>query len=165
MGSGAPPNHYRGGGSYAPAASGDAATDADWLTSFGPATDGIVFRRSQVRTKDVTDGLSKTYLVGEKYLDPAKLADGTSDDDDQSLYSGFDRDVVRVGCVPPYRDRAGFDPKAVHGGYPVPLAYGSAHPDACGITMADGSVRSVAYTIDPTIHRGLSSRSDGLGGD
>jgi prepilin-type processing-associated H-X9-DG protein len=115
--------------------------------------------------KDITDGASKTYLVGEKYVDPAKLADGTSDDDDQSLYSGFDRDVVRVGCVPPYRDRAGFDPKDVHGGYPVPLAYGSAHPDACGIAMADGSVRSVEYAIDPTVHRGLSSRNDGQVGD
>jgi len=165
MGSGTPPNHYRGGGSYSPASIADAATDADWLASFGPAPDGIVFRRSQVRMKDITDGASKTYLVGEKYLDPAKLTDGTSDDDDQSLHSGFDRDMVRVGCVPPYRDRAGFDPKDVHGGYPVPLAYGSAHPDACGIAMADGSVRSVAYTIDPAIHRGLSSRNDGLGGD
>ena len=58
-------------------------------------------------------------------------------------------------------DRPGFDPKDVHGGYPVPLAYGSAHPDACGIAMADGSVRSVAYTIDPAAHRSLSSRNDG----
>jgi prepilin-type processing-associated H-X9-DG protein len=73
--------------------------------------------------------------------------------------------MVRAGCVPPYRDRSGFDPKDVHGGYPLPLAYGSAHPDACGIAMADGSVRSVTYTIDPAIHRGLSSRNDGLGGD
>jgi type II secretory pathway pseudopilin PulG len=165
MGSGTPPNHYRGGGAYAPASIADTATDADWLASFGPAPDGLIFRRSQVRMKDITDGASKTYLVGEKYVDPAKLADGTSDDDDQSLYSGFDRDVVRVGCVPPYRDRAGFDPKDVHGGYPVPLAYGSAHPDACGIAMADGSVRSVEYAIDPTVHRGLSSRNDGQVGD
>ncbi|MEI6658178.1 MAG: DUF1559 domain-containing protein [Planctomycetota bacterium] len=161
MGSGTPPNHYRGGGSYAPASIADAATDADWLASFGPAPDGLVFRRSQVRMKDIADGASKTYLVGEKYLDPAKMADGTSDDDDQSLYSGFDRDMVRVGCVPPYRDRSGFDPKDVHGGYPVPLAYGSAHPDACGIAMADGSVRSVEYAIDPATHRSLSSRTDG----
>ena len=161
MGSGTPPNHYRGGGSFAPATIGDAATDAEWLASFGPAADGLVFRRSQVRMKDIADGASKTYLVGEKYLDPAKLADGTSDDDDQSLHSGFDRDMVRVGCVPPYRDRSGFDPKDMHGGYPVPLAYGSAHPDACGIAMADGSVRPVEYAIDPTVHRSLSSRNDG----
>jgi len=165
MGNGSPPNHYRGGGSYAPAAIGDAAADAEWLANFGPAPDGLIFRRSQARMKDFTDGSSKTYLVGEKYFDPGKVADGTSDDDDQSLHSGFDRDMVRVGCVPPYRDRAGFDPKNVHGVYPVPLAYGSAHPDACGIAMADGSVRSVEYAIDPAIHRGLSSRNDGQTGE
>lgn len=161
MGSGTPPYHYRSGGSFAPASVGDTMTSADWLASFGPDPDGVIFRRSRVRLRDITDGVSKTYLVGEKYLDPAAMVNGTSDDDDQSLFSGFDRDVVRVGCVPPYRDHAGFDPKQVHGGYPVPLAYGSAHPDTCGIATADGSVRSVDYTIDPAIHRGLSSRNDG----
>ena len=165
MGSGTQPNNYMGGGAYSPASFGDRMTDAMWRASFGPPTDGLVFRRSRVRLKDVTDGASKTYLVGEKYLDPIRMANGTSDDDDQSLYSGFDRDMVRVGCVPPYVDRAGFDPKDVHGGYPAPLAYGSGHPVACGIAMADGSVRSVEYVIDPKIHRGLSSRNDGQAAD
>ncbi|MCE9631728.1 MAG: DUF1559 domain-containing protein [Planctomycetia bacterium] len=161
MGSGVPPNHYRGGGSYAPASLGDTMTDKEWQGNFGPPTDGVVFRRSQIRLKDITDGASKTYLVGEKFVDPVRMESGTSDDDDQSLFSGFDRDLVRVGCVPPYRDRAGFDPKDVHGGYPVPLAYGSAHSDTCGIALADGSVRSVEYLIAPAVHRALSSRNDG----
>ncbi|MBM4010901.1 MAG: DUF1559 domain-containing protein [Planctomycetes bacterium] len=161
MGSGVRPFNYQGGGAFQPATLADRATDAEWKSSFGPDPDGVIFRRSRIRLSDVTDGASKTYLVGEKYVDPAKLANGTSDDDDQSLFSGFDRDMVRVGCVPPYRDKPGFDPKDVHGGYPVPLAYGSAHPDTCGIATADGSVRSVDYTIDPAIHRGLSSRNDG----
>ena len=66
-----------------------------------------------------------------------------------------------MGCVPSYRDRAGFDPKDLHGGYPVPLAYGSPHPGGCGIAIVDGSVRSVDYAIDPTVHRSVSSRNGG----
>ncbi|MFM7206663.1 MAG: DUF1559 domain-containing protein [Planctomycetaceae bacterium] len=163
MGSGVRPFNYQGGGSFQPATLADRATDAEWKSSFGPDPDGVIFRRSRIRLADISDGTSKTYLAGEKYLDPAKMSTGMSDDDDQSLFSGFDRDVARVGCVPPYRDRAGFDPRDIHGGYPVPLAYGSAHPDACGIAMTDGSVRSVEYAIDPAVHRGLSSRNDGQG--
>jgi prepilin-type processing-associated H-X9-DG protein len=161
MGSGTVPNNYRGGASFSPASYADLQTEAKWQSNFGPPTDGLVFRRSRVRLKDVTDGVSNTYLVGEKYVDPLRMVAGNSDDDDQSLYSGFDRDVVRVGSVPPYRDRSGFDPKDIHGGYPVPLAYGSAHPEGCGIAMADGSVRTVEYAIDPAVHRGLSSRNGG----
>jgi prepilin-type N-terminal cleavage/methylation domain-containing protein len=161
MGSGVRPSNYLGGGSFSPASVADRASDAEWKASFGPDPDGVIFRRSRIRLTDITDGTSKTYLIGEKYLDPAKLASGLSDDDDQSLYFGFDRDTARVGCVPPYRDRAGFDPRDVHGGYPVPLAYGSAHPEACGIAMVDGSVRSVAYAIDAAAHCALSGRNDG----
>ena len=165
MGSGVRPFNYLGGNAFSPASLADRASDAEWKASFGPDPDGVVFRRSRIRIADITDGTSKTYLVGEKYLDPAKLAIGMSDDDDQSLSSGFDRDLVRVGCVPPYRDRPDFDPKDVHGGYPVPLAYGSAHPDTCGIAMADGSVRSVSYSIDAALHRALSGRNDNSGGN
>lgn len=161
MGSGLPPYEYRSGGSFAPAWYADMLGELDWSRTFGPPTDGVVFRRSRVRLAEITDGLTQTYLLGEKYVDPAQLEDGTSDDDDQCLYSGHDRDVLRAGCVPPYRDRAGFDPKQIHGGYPPPIAFGSSHADACGMALADGSVQSVEYAIDPTVHRLRASRNDG----
>jgi len=162
MGSGSlPDNNYRGGGSPGPATAADALSDAEWTTQFGPPTDGLIYRRSRTRLRDVIDGLSSTYLLGEKFVDPATLATGLSDDDDNSLYSGHDRDVVRTGVVPPYQDQAGFDPRQVHGSYPTPIAFGSPHPQACGMAMADGSVRSVGYAIDQATHRRLASRNDG----
>ena len=161
MGSGLPPNDYVGGGSFGPTALADMAGDADWSLQFGPPTDGLIFRRSRIRLKDVSDGLSQTYLVGEKYVDPALLASGTSDDDDQCLYSGHDRDVLRTACTPPFRDQPGFDPKQVHGSYPTPIAFGSSHPDACGMALADGSIQAVEYLIDPIVHRLRASRNDG----
>jgi len=162
MGSGSlPDNNYRSGADVGPAVYADTLSDATWTKELGPPTDGLIYRRSRTRLRDVIDGLSSTYLLGEKFVDPAALATGLSDDDDNALYSGHDRDTVRTGVVPPYQDQAGFDPKQVHGSYPTPIAFGSAHRQACGMAMADGSVRSVEYAIDPVTHRRLAARNDG----
>jgi prepilin-type N-terminal cleavage/methylation domain-containing protein len=167
MGSGDMANRYRSGGSPAPVVAGDMMTDTMWHSAFGPPPDGLVFRRSRVRLKEITDGLSMTYLLGEKYIDPAAMATGLSDDDDQCLYSGHDRDVLRTGLEPPSQDQPGFDPVTVSGvagssnKFPLPLAFGSAHPGGCGMALADGSVRPVAYSIDPAAHRAAAGRHDG----
>jgi prepilin-type N-terminal cleavage/methylation domain-containing protein len=167
MGSGDMANRYRSGGSPSTVASGDGMTDAEWQNGYGPPTDGLIFRRSRIRLREITDGLSATYLLGEKYVEPGLMASGLSDDDDQCLYSGHDRDALRTGLEPPSQDRAGFDPVTVSGvtgatnKFPLPIAFGSAHPDACGMAMADGSVRPVASTISAAAHRAAASRNDG----
>jgi hypothetical protein len=154
MGSGTfPINRYRSGGSPATVAEGDALTDSAWQAAYGPSPDGLIFRRSRVRHKDITDGATATYLLGEKYVDPAKLASGLSDDDDQCLYSGHDRDVLRVGLGPPAQDQPGFEP--------IWISFGSGHADGCGMATADGSVSVVDYSIDPLVHRSRASRNDG----
>jgi prepilin-type N-terminal cleavage/methylation domain-containing protein len=154
MGSGTfPINRYRSGGSPATVAEGDSLTESAWQAAYGPPTDGLVFRRSRVRLKDIADGTTATYLLGEKYVDPAKLATGLSDDDDQCLYSGHDRDGLRVGLGPPVQDRPGFEP--------ISISFGSGHADGCGMATADGSVTVVDYAIDPLVHRARASRNDG----
>lgn len=169
MGSGDMANRYRSGGSPSSVVSGDAMDDAAWQAGYGPPTDGVVFRRSRIRLREISDGLSATYLLGEKYVDPALIATGVSDDDDQCLYSGHDRDVLRTGLEPPSSDRAGFDPVTASGvpgsanKFPLPIAFGSPHPDACGMAMVDGSVRPVSTAIDPAVHRAAASRNDGQG--
>lgn len=166
MGSGSlPGNNYLSGGSPSSITSGDAMSEAAWA-GYGPPPNGLVFRRSCVRLREITDGLSATYLLGEKYVDPAAVVSGLSDDDDQCLYSGHDRDVLRTGLEPPSQDRPNFDPATVSGvagspnKYPLPIAFGSPHPDACGMAMADGSVRVVASTIEAAAHRAAAGRSD-----
>ena len=44
---------------------------------------------------------------------------------------------------------------------PLPIAFGSAHPDSCGMAMVDGSIRTVEYGIAAAVHRSLASRNDG----
>ena len=154
MGSGTfPANRYRSGGSPATVAEGDPLTESAWQAAYGPPTDGLVFRRSRIRLKEISDGTTATYLLGEKYVDPSKLATGLSDDDDQCLYAGHDRDGLRVGLGPPVQDRPGFEP--------VSISFGSGHADGCGMATADGSVSVVDYAIDPLVHRSRASRNDG----
>jgi prepilin-type N-terminal cleavage/methylation domain-containing protein len=117
---------------------------------------GISYLFSRVRTAHVVDGVSHTYLLGEKYLDPNEYTSGASGGDDQSLYSGHNSDLLRstspdVG--PPRQDRQRIDDYA---------AFGSAHAASCHFAMCDGSVRSVSYDVDPETHRRLGHRADGF---
>lgn len=125
---------------------------------------GVVCQRSQITPAMVEDGLSKTYLFGEKFLDPAHYKTGASNGDDNSLYVGFDRDNARSGNIrhPPMQDKN------------VPIVwlpegddelvtdwnFGSAHTSGFHMAMCDGSVQKISYDIDPQVHSASSGRND-----
>ena len=115
---------------------------------------GVVFRRSRVTFGEVTDGLSNTYLVGEKYLAPDHYHTGLAQNDDQHLFVGYDIDTLRTTHpdYPPLRDAssAGGD-----------QAFGSAHASGFHMAMADASVQLVSYDIDQQVHRARGNRYDG----
>lgn len=115
---------------------------------------GIAFLGSRVQLRDVTDGTSKTYMLGEKYLSPDAYENGMSVGDDNSVYSGHDWDNCRWAHVeyPPTPDTPGVD---------YGPNFGSAH--AAGVQMAfcDGSARLISYEIEPEIHAALGNRRDG----
>jgi prepilin-type processing-associated H-X9-DG protein len=114
---------------------------------------GISFPFSKVRVQQITDGLSNTYMLGEKYLIPEKYTTGNADGDDQTLYSGPNRDLMRSTHPtfgPPRQDQPGLEN----------ALFGSAHAAGCNFAMCDGSVRMIAYDIDPETHRRLGNRQD-----
>ncbi len=49
---------------------------------------GVCFELSTVRTADITDGLSQTLLIGEKYLVPECYVTGKDAGDNENLYVG-----------------------------------------------------------------------------
>ena len=55
-------------------------------------TNGLTAQRSEVRAAHVRDGMSNTYLLGEKYLNPVDYATGNDIADDHSLFAGDDLD-------------------------------------------------------------------------
>jgi hypothetical protein len=112
---------------------------------------GAIFQRSKVTVGQILDGTSKTYLIGERYLNPHDYSTGQDFADDQCLYQGHDNDVARWTQISPLRDRPGL---VDH------WAFGSAHETGIQISMCDGSVRTVGYDVDRDIHRAFGSRED-----
>jgi prepilin-type N-terminal cleavage/methylation domain-containing protein len=130
---------------------------------------GISFIRSVVKVTDITDGLSNTYLVGEKYLNSQEYTSGKELGDDSSICQGDDYDNAR------YVGHAHFimqDGKPVIEDLPVlpvkdmrtysdDFCFGSAHPSTWQMSFCDGSVHSITYDINAELHRRLGNRSDG----
>jgi prepilin-type N-terminal cleavage/methylation domain-containing protein len=124
------------------------------------AEDGVCFGTSQIKMIDIKDGMSNTYLLGEKYLIPEHYLDGLEGTDNNPLGGGADWDFNRWSLwdsalktgSPPLQDRPGysdFNP------------FGSAHTGSLNMSLCDGSVRSVNYSIDGLTQWRLCNRRDG----
>jgi prepilin-type processing-associated H-X9-DG protein len=102
----------------------------------------------------VPDGLSNTYLIGEKYLNPDYYETGQDGADDQNAYVGYDGDTDRCTQLgyPPAQDQPGLGDND---------AFGSPHAAAFNAAFCDGSVHPIPYTIDLEVHRRLGNRNDG----
>jgi prepilin-type N-terminal cleavage/methylation domain-containing protein len=112
----------------------------------------ILGRRTAI--KNITDGTSNTYLVGEKAMDTLRYETGNDFGDRSPLaglatYAGATNSYVRFAVQPPSRDTAN-NCMSCHN-------FGSAHPVTWNMSMADGSVHSFSYSIDIQLHRALAS--------
>ncbi len=112
---------------------------------------GICFMRSQIAAAQVRDGISRTYLVGEKYVSDTNYDTGVDQSDDWSMYSGYQDDICRSTFESPRRD----------GNEARSCRFGSAHPGTWNVAFCDASVHRLSYTIDAAVHRSLGNRSDG----
>jgi prepilin-type N-terminal cleavage/methylation domain-containing protein len=121
---------------------------------------GVIFSTSMVRSKNISDGLSRTYLLGEKYLIPDHYTDGVEGVDNNPLYAGFDWDWERWGGPETPLDPT-YQPTRDRRGESSFIKFGSAHAAVFNMSLCDGSVRPISYDIDPIIHSRLSSRNDG----
>src|SRR5690606_29510883 len=83
---------------------------------------GISYVRSQVRMGEVLDGLSNTYLIGEKYISHEQYTTGGTHGDDQSMFLGDDADIRRWTTDAPLDDLVALDSRE---------HFGSAHSGGC----------------------------------
>jgi type II secretory pathway pseudopilin PulG len=131
----------------------EAGDDPDWPWPDTSDHTGISYMRSRVTTGNVRDGLSRTYLVGEKWLSSANYDTGADHGDDWSMYNGYQDDGHRCTNSPPARDSRGGST----------CRFGSGHASLWHVSFCDASVRGLAYDIDPVVHRNLGNRADGQG--
>ena len=109
---------------------------------------GVLFTRSEVGTRHLTDGTSHTYLVGEKRCQENSYDWG----DDQHAFLGHGNDTARYTSLdlPIAQDGESIGHKQ----------FGSAHVAGCYFVFADSSVRLMGYDTEPEIHRRNGNRAD-----
>jgi len=112
--------------------------------------DGFAYRMSRVTPAHIRDGLSMTYLVGEKFIAADRYDTGTDAGDSSVLFAGYSSSNTRFGGEAPRQDTRSVSAPTIFGG-----------PHSAGFTMAfgDGSVRLISHEIAPSVHLRLSTRS------
>jgi prepilin-type N-terminal cleavage/methylation domain-containing protein len=144
-------------------AMGDSWNDQMWEKQAGDtyiSATGVIFRRSMVQMAHIRHGISCTYLIGERYINPDHYYTGDSWGNDQGWDEGYDDDTNRwtgdtheaTALTMPMQDTPGY-------GGGSDKNFGSAHVGTFGMVMCDGSVHRMNYTIDPNVHRLLGVRN------
>lgn len=135
-----------------------AAKNYAWLTNeAGQGSNGIegyngvCFQRSEISLRQVTDGSSQTYFVGEKYMAPNGYETGADVGDNESWGTGFNNDVNRSASEQPLQDRWNYENFS---------AFGSPHVSGFFAGFCDGHVETIAFDVDLKVHRSYANRAD-----
>jgi prepilin-type N-terminal cleavage/methylation domain-containing protein/prepilin-type processing-associated H-X9-DG protein len=145
------PNHYTS--SYFGVQGGGAVPDCG-NSECSPANErahwvsGILWAGSSISTKDIKDGTSNVFLVGEtRYATAAWGASAKQDTCTFPINIAGAQDPINLFPSPGIHSTRGFS---------------SDHTGGCHFTMADGSVRFVSQNIDLAAYRSLGQRADKL---
>ena len=131
----------------------------------GPFTQpGNIIRR--VTFTDISDGLSNTLFIGEKFIAATDFNTGQpqwgtcGSDDDCSAFDSFDPEINNrvASALYPLNGNFGVDPPN-YGGVAV---FGGYHPGVTIFVMGDGRVVAIQNTISGTILGYLSCMNDGM---
>jgi prepilin-type N-terminal cleavage/methylation domain-containing protein/prepilin-type processing-associated H-X9-DG protein len=118
-----------------------------------PLTTGFYQR---ITFAKITDGASKTIVIGEKRLHPENYSIGDWHDD-KGWSDGWDPDMLRSTICKFQQDGPLGNDDASLSGY----RFGSAHASGMNVGFADGSGQFLQYGIDQELLNRLAHRSDG----
>jgi prepilin-type processing-associated H-X9-DG protein len=116
------------------------------LEEFPDEGDGIFFHNSRIGFKNIVDGLSKTFVVGERssHLGSSTWV-GVVPEGEESMAR-----IVGSGDLPP-------NPANLDSGHLDDFS--SAHPSGTHFLFADGAVNLIGDEIDPAVYRAMCTRA------
>jgi prepilin-type N-terminal cleavage/methylation domain-containing protein/prepilin-type processing-associated H-X9-DG protein len=132
---------------------------AGFMNQVPDGGDGVLYRASETRIKDISDGTSTTFLVGEKgaFFTQAPwvgaLAAGTIRTTPGAyvyksvIHPASSMPMARIGVKP------------LNDPYCEPYEFFSPHPGVVNFLFCDGSVRGVVTTTDVDTLRALATRA------
>ena len=115
---------------------------------------GVWVGGTRVGAKNIVDGLSTTYLVGEKFMNPEKYETGFDYGDFGPMIAWRGHSFIRAGRGTTFRDRNGNCNASCHN-------FGSAHPAFWNVVMADGSVQAKDYSMSSSLNQAHSTIAGG----
>jgi prepilin-type N-terminal cleavage/methylation domain-containing protein len=108
---------------------------------------------SKTRWATIEDGLSNTFLAGEKHVPIGHF--GQEENGDGAFYNG-DPENQNAARVAGKKNPLAISPKVAYN-----RQFGSYHPDICQFVMCDGSVRAMPVSVSELVLSRLSNRHDG----
>ncbi|QDV49156.1 DUF1559 domain-containing protein [Gimesia fumaroli] len=130
----------------------------------GWATNGILYRNSNIKIRDIHDGTTNTFIMGELSWDPQKVAgagytnqrrpwtQGTQTTDSNTSASYSCRNIATVMNSAGYKSGSAYFNDA---------SFGSKHVGGCHFMLGDGSIRFISENIDFATYLAAGSRDDG----
>jgi prepilin-type N-terminal cleavage/methylation domain-containing protein len=137
------------------------ANGAIILSSFGDGGGVALQWRSLTNIDSITDGLSNTFLAGEKHVivgtfgDGGDYTGGTGGQGDGAFFNG-DPENQNAARIASHSCPLALSP--TDGYY---RNFGSWHHDVCQFVFCDGTVKAVGTSIDLANYRRLGIRNDG----
>lgn len=146
------------GGDYAANAGDDMGNDG--AAVFDPLEAGPIYTRSAINARQVTDGLSNTFGLGEKFITDLVAEDVTPPASgaehayrgDSAIFAGDSRETILRTADEGFPEGAPDDDDNER--------FGSEHGQFAHFAFLDGSVRPLSYDMDRQLYEGLGVIAD-----